>query len=296
MNTGTTMVDAVTLSIPERQVRSPCRKKQWIVTCSDDNAYESMLVPFVGSLISLARWDGSIVVLDFGLSLSRVERLRDLGIVVEKARCNHNVVLDRFLYLGGFALRRGGLIAHWDADVWFTGSVSELFDTYHREHSGRLVCTIDPVFQQSFYSVASGELQLRKMRGVFQRLIQMLGHVLQCGFLCGDAVVMQKFSRYLQHLVSAGEVRPSWGSDAVGLSYFCYEHPHLVDVVDSGYNCLPDCQPERLGQHYFLQGRQVRALHLTSPWRGSEDGQNYRFQKVYPELHQLWMERLRTTG
>jgi len=146
---------------PARHRCSPRRRNQWAVTCVDDRGYKSLLAPFLGSLISVAGWRGRIAVFDYGLSAARVARLRELGIHVEPVEQQHLLMVDRFIHLTQFAKQNEGVIGMWDADVWFTEAVDDLFDTYREKHGGRLLCNWDAVFQTSCYDPAH-DLATRK--------------------------------------------------------------------------------------------------------------------------------------
>ena len=127
-------------AVPDHYARSGQRRHHWAVTCANDDVYEHLLIPFLGSLISVAKWEGSIAVFDYGLSKARVARLRDFGIAVEPVQKRHAVTIDRFLHLRAFAVRHDGIIGQWDSDVWFPAPIFELFDTYDQIHRGRLLC------------------------------------------------------------------------------------------------------------------------------------------------------------
>ena len=276
-----------------RHNRCPARHNHWVVTCVDDTAYEPLLVPFLASLIGVAKWRGSIAVFAYNLRQERVQRLRDLGIAVEQMTPRYFINLDRFVHLGAFAGRHGGIIGQWDADVWFTQSLDRLFDQYSEFHGERLVCNVDAGFQESCYGVASDKRCRQRVKHVLESIQRSFGMILQCGFVCGAAATIRRFSSYLENLIVTREFLPKWNSDTVGLNYFCYYHPDWVHVSDNCYNCLPDHNPLRIGSEFFLESRKIHALHITSPWRASPEGRFFSFKDVYPELHDQWSERLR---
>ena len=277
---------------PARHRCSPRRRNQWAVTCVDDRGYKSLLAPFLGSLISVAGWRGRIAVFDYGLSAARVARLRELGIHVEPVEQQHLLMVDRFIHLTQFAKQNEGVIGMWDADVWFTEAVDDLFDTYREKHGGRLLCNWDAGFQTSCYDPAHDLATRKRIDRVLLPLLREHGTVPQCGFLCGTTAVLARFGGYLAHLLARGEFALDWNSDTLGLCYFYTHHRRHIEVIDSRYNCLPDCYPARLGDSFYFQGRRMRALHVTSPWRASRRGAKYRFQNIYPNLHEKWRETL----
>lgn len=280
--------------MPQRHQVSDQRADHWVLTCADERVYGDLLVPWLGSLVSVARWQGQIVVFDYGLSEEHAQLLRDLGVLVEPVPQRHFVNLDRFLHLASFAEANAGLIAQWDADVWFADTIDPLFDDQLRESGERLVCNLDRVFQTSCYQVAREDPRiLAKVRSVLEPIVQRHGNVLQCGFLGGPAATLGEFCRLLERLIENGEYHPEWNSDTVGLNYWYGANQDRVRIIDQRYNCLPDWQPQRRGSHFYLNGEQMRVLHVTSPWRASSNGDRFRFQAVHPQLHAQWRERLR---
>ena len=278
---------------PTRHLVSADRAEQWIVTCADSNVYDELLVPFLGSLLSLARWTGQVVIFDYGLAPTQAARLSEFGLTVEPIPRPHLAVLDRFLHLASFAERHPGVIAQWDADVWFTRPIFDLFDHYDAQHSGRLVCNLERVFQQSCYSPARQDPEIeQQIRNVLEPIVAEHGNVLHCGFIAGASPIIARYCRYLERLITEVAFHPEWASDVVGLNHF-YHHRHdAISIVDQRYNCLPDWLPDRQGDQFFWQGRPMQVIHVTSPWRKSENGDRFRFQHVHPELYQLWRARL----
>jgi hypothetical protein len=279
-------------TVPERHQRTEQRKRHWVVTCADHHVYEDLLVPFLGSLISLAEWNGSIAVFDYGLSKAQVTRLKNLGVAVKAVKRRHTVTLDRFIHMREFATENSGIIGQWDSDVWFTGPLFELFETYHKFHQGRLLCNVDSTFQQSNFSVADNRDCMATVKWILEAVQRVLGQILQCGFVCGDSQIIASYCRYLEKVICDGQFRPTWNSDTVGLNYFYYHHPDLVDIVDNRYNCLIDCSPLPLKNHFFIDELEIRALHVTSAWRGTPEGKQYLFQTVYPALYEQWRAKL----
>ena len=279
--------------IPIRHSVSPKRADHWIVTCADDAVYDSLLVPWLASLMTLARWDGNIVVFDYGLSPGHAAVLRDFGLLVEPVPKRYFVNLDRFLHLAPFAETHPGIIAQWDADVWFTDTIFELFDDYNRREDRRLVCNLDRVFQKSCYWVAREDPAIiEKVRAILEPIIKEQGNVLQCGFIHGASATLAEFCRYLESLIETVEYHPEWNSDTVGLNFWYHYNRDRVRIIDQRYNCIPDWGPERRGSHFHLGDRMMRVLHVTSPWRRIQEGVQFSFQQVHPELYAAWCKRL----
>jgi hypothetical protein len=267
---------------------------QWVVTCADDRAYEELLVPFLGSLFSLAKWQGRVAVLDYGLSPKRVACLRRFGVEVETIPRLTFVNLDRFMHLGDFCRRHPGIISHWDADMWFCGGMGELFNHFERQFGQSLVCCLDRVFQRSCYGVAADAQALRELKKILRGVRRKHGNILQCAFLCGTSSVFAEFCDYLRKWILRQEGEPVWNSDTVALNFYYHEHPDRVRIVPPIYNCLPDWWPELRGKRFFLEDRRVRVMHVSSPYRVDGSGTSFRFQTLHPRLHKRWLAALST--
>lgn len=75
-------------------------------------------------------------------------------------------------------------------------------------------------------------------------------------------------------------------------TYFFFLHPDAVDVIDHRYNCLPDASPLPVQRRFFLDAVEIRARHITSPWRRTPEGEPFLFQTVYPEVYAAWKSKL----
>ena len=287
------MENATSVTLPGRHHPATAREAQWVVTCANDAVYEDCLVPFLGSLVSLAKWDGSIAVFDYGLSRRRADRLREWGFLVEPAEPkSHVVTVDRFLHLGGFADRHGGLVGHWDCDIWFPGSLSELFDHYPSRHPGKLVCNLDHVFQPSNFTVAKNPHALEKLKRILHANCQKHGQLLQCGFFCGAAQAVAGYCRYLEAFIQQGDYETCWNTDTVALNYYYFEDPDRFAIIDNKYNFLPDCLPFPVADDFSFEKLGIRGFHVTSPWRAAAEGRRFLFQNRHPKLYELWKETL----
>ena len=271
---------------------SSARDNQWVVTCADDGVYEELLVPFLASLFSVAKWTGRVAVFDYGLSPQRAARLRDLGIEVEPVRRITFVNLDRFLHLRKFCRKHSGLISHWDADMWFCTGISELFDHYQHKHGQRAVCCIDPVFQTTCYDVAFDSRGRRKVKRILDWVSRKYGNVLQCAFMCGPSEVIGDFCDTAAALLVDRELKPVWNSDTVALNYFCYRNPERVEVIPPHYNCVPDWRPQLRHHHPYLEGQKVRVLHITSPYRYERSATAITFPAIHPQHYRRWLAQL----
>lgn len=263
-----------------------------MVTCADDRVYDDLLVPFLASLFSVAKWRGRVAVLDYGLAAPRVARLRRFGVKVERVRHATFVNLDRFLHLADFCRRHPGLISHWDADMWFCGKLCGLFDHFERKHGRRLLCSVDWTLQNSCYGVALNPAGKQKLKRVLDGICRKHGSILQCAFICGPSAIIRELCEQMAKMIRHRAIKPVWNSDTVGLNYYGYEHPERVEVIPPVYNCLPDWGPEARGKNFYCGTERVRVLHITSPYRCHQAARNLTFQVVHPRLYRRWLMAL----
>jgi hypothetical protein len=286
--------DPLTATLPERHVVAPARAHQWVVTLANETVYDDLLVPFLGSLISIARWEGSIAIFDYGLTPKQVNRLRSFGLVIEP--CDHKsdiVTVDRFFLLHDFVKRHEGIVGHWDCDIWFPGAISDLFDDYPARYAGRLVCNLDHVFQPSNFNVARDEKGLEELRAMLDSIIEKHGNLLQCGYFCGSSEAVRGYCQYLEDFIEHGNVNVCWNTDTVALNYYYFHQPGRFAVIDNKYNFLPDCLPRPLPEDFRPDAHGIRGFHVTSPWRAGEEGRPFRFETWHPKLYARWLEHLR---
>ena len=254
----------------------------FLVTSADHNAYTNMLVPFIASTIENAKFTpDNIIVIDLGLTAEEVKKLNDLNIrTYQRANEFNSIVCDRFSTLAKLvsSLPANSIIAHYDCDVWFADTILDAFANYQ---PGKLVATVD----RNVQGFITGVIPDKNVRTDYDKILKSVkekhGNVLQVGFILGDAAALTSFAAQQRHIIK-DVACDSYGADTLALNTFSD-----IQKVGIEYNCLPDWAPKLIDGKFYVDKTQIRAIHLTSPYRSLE---GFTFKFYYPKLFEKWFD------
>ena len=259
------------------------------VATSCDSTGFKMLVPFLASLRGVAKWAGNVLIIDLGMNRKQVDSLTGLGMSVIPAKKDlEAIVCQRFDTLADYASSHPGIYAHWDADVWFTGSIEAVFDL----PSDRLSCTIDRTRQGFVSGVVPNKPQAIAVDFLLDAVQRTHSQLLQVGFVCGGAAALRHFANVQRFLIKSGFAADAYGTDTLALNLMSSINPDVLNVVDIGWNCIPDWQPEWRDGAFHCGTIPIKVLHQTSPWRNNTA---YGFKSHYPDSFQAWRAKLGST-
>lgn len=264
--------------------------KCWVVTACDSRAYESMLVPFLASLKDVAGWTGRIGLIDLGLSNNQREKLESIGVsLFKKANRSQAIVSERFFSTYD-AMNDTDIYAIFDADIWFNESISDVFENY----DGKFHCTVDRNYQ-GFLTGVIPDIQTRTKYTelIAERVLpQNDGKPLQAGFILANKKAFGRFTDTISYLIDNKIAADTYGTDALALCVFYATEPDVLNVGDISYNCIPDWRPTRIGSRFIYEGKIIRAIHQTSPYRSVKE---WAFTNYYPDLNAQWQTKMSAT-
>lgn len=113
----------------------------YVVTGFDENYWERWGLSWIISLKELAKFQGTILVVDFGLPQSIKNQVKNLGayLLPSQGEAHRLAILEA---ISGFAAKYPGVYAIWDADAYFQSSIDEVFELASRQ----IVLTESPGF------------------------------------------------------------------------------------------------------------------------------------------------------
>lgn len=119
----------------------------YVVTGFDEHYWNRWGISWIASLKELAKYQGTILVVDFGLPKPIKNELKELGAFLLPGKgSSHRVgILNA---IGEFAAKYPGVFAIWDADVYFQSNIDEIFDLANHkilatEYPGFVACSHD---------------------------------------------------------------------------------------------------------------------------------------------------------
>lgn len=261
--------------------------KCWVVTAGDSRAYESMLVPFIASVRDVAGWLGKIAVVDLGLSANQRERLEAIGIsLIKKANRSQTIVCDRFFSVYD-AMNDTDVYAVFDADIWFNEGINDSFDNY----DNKFHCTIDRNYQDFVTGVIPDQAVRTSYKQAISEKVLPFNHgkPLQAGFMLANKEAFGKFVKTLAHLIDSKTAADAYGTDTLALNILYAECPGIFKVEDISCNCIPDWRPTRIGSRFVFEGKIIKAIHQTSPYRSAKE---WSFSNYYPDINSQWQANM----
>lgn len=261
--------------------------ENWIVTACDSNAFTSMLVSFIASARGVAKWSGNIAVVDLGMTDEQKNKLKSLDIqIFNKANKSKSIVCDRFFSLYD-NMNSSDLYAHFDADIWFTDNIDDLFKNYN----GKFTCTVDCNYQGFITGVIPNEELRKSYKIMIDEMVveKNNGKPLQVGFVFGNKTAYTGFNDELNRLIETQVAADAYGTDTLAINTYYAKNPSKVNVMNIAYNCLPDWNPQKVQDKFVLKDIVIRAIHQTSPYRKVD---MWSFDKNYPDIYNKWKKML----
>lgn len=261
--------------------------ENWVVTAGSTNFYDNLLTSFVASLRETAGWTGNIGIMNYGLTPHQVWTLRNNGIEVLAPMMKYKALIDdRFTTVGNYFKDRQAIIAEWDIDIWFCGSITDVFDkvkpsslmaTYDCTHQGFMTSCVNPAMHKTVAQAV-------------ERVKAKTKNVLQGGFIAGDSQAWYTFSGYQDTIIGLEVGYDVFGIDMIALNLFKYFFPDRLDVVGVEWNCLPEWTIRKEGDKFYCSETEepLRAIHVSSPNRKGP----YLYQTHYPEEFEKWSKLL----
>lgn len=261
--------------------------KDWIVTACDDRAYHTMLVPFIGSLKDIGKWEDGIAVVDLGLSDKRIEKLNNHNIrVIPRSNKLQTIMCDRFSSVADHFAGDDCNIICYDADVWFTSDIRPVKDEMSK---GTLTCTHDATWQ-GFLTNCLVSKDVRFYKTLYENIKQKFGYVLQVGFVAAHIDHYTAFARLQEFLIESKVAHDVFGTDTLNLNVYYYMHASTMNICDTTYNCLPEWGPYYENGRFYIDGhKEIKALHVTSPHRSHG---RFSYKRFFPKRYSHWHEIL----
>jgi hypothetical protein len=254
------------------ETAAPGRANVVCVAINDNHrAWYEMLVPFV---LSLRRtdFDGRLLVLSYGLSARKLERLCAEGIEVVEADPSLGLPVGRFVEAGRLCARDPSIakLALYDADIWFCG---ECFDLFAQVTGAKLHVAPDPLFCSFVVAPLMGPQRGRLWREAVDEVKARHGGALQAGLTAGTRDAWAGFSDHIAACLPGIGVdfQNCFGIDTTFLHLWAAKDGVALlsetqnFIIKSG---LREVYEEPTGETRFTHlGEDIRALHMSGDIR-----------------------------
>ena len=248
--------------------------------------YEELIWEWIISLKYLAKYEGDIIVFNYGMPPRLIEQLQDFGakVVDLPYRDQYNISnyrnIDVIPHLRKFLIEKYDdyVMAHYDADIWFQKSLDEMFETA-AETKGVLFAT-EYARSCRYRGPIGGE------ENNFAIQESLGGHIFG-GWQAGKSLPYLNKLNEMKTLFESDWDITEWGTDQSMLnSIYDAENDkaHGLDYACTYYFC--DIKDGIVYRDENL----VTAVHLTGFGRMGNDGQSeieaFRFKNLHQDLWQ----------
>jgi len=279
-------------------------EQNFIFTACSDNIFKYQFIPFYASLKENTTFNGSLIVIDYGLSNNNLQILINNGIRVIPSIGKYEIVSDRFLSMNRYIqllCDTNKIFAHFDCDIWFDKDINQIFDI--SRESANALCTKDVWHCGFLHDCVAKEEHKEYNRNVLFGIERKCGKVLQAGFICGNQHFWREYSEYLGKLLT-GYLKDVYGADELALNLMFYYWDHIC-VLPIGYNALPQWGIKDVGGelvatdfhtdlHWSGKNHResVLAVHFSSAVRGKEEYRHIDFKTRHKDLYDKYVEKL----
>lgn len=258
--------------------------ENYIITAGSTNFYDNLLTSFIASLRETAKWNGKIIIMNYGLTPHETWTLQqNEGIIVIPPAMKYKALIDdRFTTIARYFKDKEAKIATWDCDMWFCREVDPIFEMIK---PSKLYCTYDSTFQ-GFMTGCVNPSMHEPVGKCIDKIREDITHVLQGGFIAGDSDAWNRFSGYQDTMIELGVCYDAFGVDMVALNLMKYFFPDSIDVLGVEWNCLPEWQIKQKEDGFYCQETEtpLRAIHVSSPNRKPP----YMYETYFPEEFNKW--------
>lgn len=271
-------------------------KNNFIFTACSDNIFVDQFIPFYASLKEHTKFDGALVVIDYGLSDKHLSMLVDNKIRIIPGIGKFEIISDRFISANKYIQYLNNpnqIFVHYDCDVWFNKDISDVFDMCNK--SKNAICTKDVWHCGFLHDCVSKEEYKEYNRNILFEVENRCGKVLQAGFIAGNNKFWNIYSRYLEKLINNKYLKDVFGADELVLNLL-YHYTNMINVIDIGYNTLPQWDIKEIDGELFATDfhtdshknknhqEPVFAIHFSSAARGKSEFDHIDFKKRHKDL------------
>lgn len=244
------------------------KKRKLIIYTSADASVGSLLKEWVISLRVLGKFDGEVVVLDYGLNENMRSWLVNRGIrLIRKPIARyHEIVNLRHIDIIPFIKEQDeqDVIAHFDCDIWFQTSLDNLLE--EAANSFGCICSTDPNWYTQAYH-GPDELKHRIFyNNKISRVKDRYKGTIQGGFICAQKSQLLDKLLQFKECYDNGFVGICYGADQFLWNYLFNEDKD--DASYNHYNCVhSDAVFDNVCWRSGKTKRKVIGVHVTGGMR-----------------------------
>ncbi|WII90974.1 hypothetical protein [Kingella negevensis] len=252
--------------------------KNLILTAINNNYHfwYNQAIPF---FLSLADTDfsGNVGVISYGLSEEKQNVLHENGyLVFQAAHHFQDITIDRQWTAAQIA-QSGEFdrVALYDTDIWFPNSHLSVFNPI--QDPEKLYAAYDVSCANFIFNCAQ-DYGRDRVRNKINQLMQQNGYPYQVGVLIGYPLAWQKYSQYLDTLLTENQFKIEYGVDTTAFNLYAIDQNGVARLPER-YNCLPTWglqisnlseqgkQPEKETHRFTLNGEPVEGIHVAGNLR-----------------------------
>ncbi|QPB42700.1 hypothetical protein [Rodentibacter haemolyticus] len=269
--------------------------KQLVLTAIDDNnsIWYEQLIPFLLTL-QQTNYQGDIAIIEYGLSTSKIEVLKQNGCKVFPATNQYPLILiDRQISAANIAKKYGyDQIALLDCDIWFPQKYFSYFEVITK--STDLFCTYD-IWKCSFLFDCLGKTNKEQISEQINQVAKQNGYVWQAGAIVATQQAWCSYAHYVTSLINNNPQAflMVYGIDSTVLNLYAAQ-TRQVSYLPLRYNCPPAWgirqNNDGYGICFSIENEPIEGLHVT---RAHRKGGEYSWHQLFPDQYQQLGKKLR---
>ena len=280
------------------------KNNNFIFTACSDAIFEDQMIPFFASLKENTNFNGTVLVIDYGLSDKNLIYLINNNVRVIPGIGKYEIVSDRFVSINryiNFLNNPHNVFSHYDCDIWFNKDISHIFDMCRKSNTA--LCAKDVWHCGFLHDCVRNEEHKEFNRNILFEVENKCGKVLQAGFICGDMKFWNIFSQYIDKLITNGYLKNSFGTDELSLNLMYYYMEKDFTILPIGYNTLPqwgvkDINNVLIATDFHTDSKlssihnhteEVFAIHLSSAARNKKEFEYIDYKIRHKEKYLIYL-------
>ena len=256
-----------------------------IVVYFDETSWSKWGISWTASLNLLARFQGNVIVIDFGLSNKTLKFFEKLNYTIIPREKKYDLYeLDFFHTVSNYAYKNQGFYATWNNNCYFQNNIDEIFNL----SNNKLLCCCGHEPQMSFNpsidmfgyknNVAKN---INKLHDILKKVSKIYKKPICNNFFAGPSDVWSIFNGFLQVYLNTGFLQPKQQVCHAAINLFVYECDFLVSVLDETW-CQPIVEELEWNNGFYRNGNKVNVIY-------HDDQYDFSFRNRFSKLHNEWL-------
>lgn len=260
--------------------------EKYVVTGLNAAYWELCAPSWLGSLKSVASYQGNVIVIDMGdLTETHKSRLQNFGVeVVKVAEGYPHYQLNQFQTIKEISRQRPGFYAYWAPDCYFQEAIDDVFNL-----DGLSVCINNSNAVSSVPGyIEAATFRSKYYRNILQSVVDKHGGLADCGFIGGHDSAWAEFMDFCRYAVVNDLVAMADDTDSLLLNTYASFFPGIARICPQIWNSKVNPTMRWREGGYAIGGVTVKVIQPGLESFRYFDLKEYSFQQCQKTIHRDW--------